>query len=81
MCVRVCVCRCKRFRELVARSKVVVLARASPRCLSVRAKAWSDEAHRFLQRCADAGNLEACYLLGMVRTGRTENRLWRLDAS
>lgn len=58
---------CKRFRELVARSKVVVLARASPRCLSVRAKAWSDEAHRFLQRCADAGNLEACYLLGMIR--------------
>jgi TPR repeat protein len=32
----------------------------------VRAKAWSDDAHRFLQRCADAGNLEACYILGMV---------------
>ena len=45
----------------------MVLARASPRCLAVRAKAWSDDAHRFLQRCADAGNLEACYLLGMVR--------------
>jgi hypothetical protein len=59
--------RCKRFREL-GQSKVV-LARASPRCLAVRAKAWSEEAHRFLQRCADAGSLEACYLLGMVRTG------------
>jgi hypothetical protein len=57
--------RCKRFREL-GQSRVV-LARASPRCLAVRAKAWSDDAHRFLQRCADAGNLEACYLLGMVR--------------
>uniref|UniRef100_A0A0E0KPR9 MYND-type domain-containing protein n=1 Tax=Oryza punctata TaxID=4537 RepID=A0A0E0KPR9_ORYPU len=56
---------CKRFREL-GQSKVVV-ARASPRCLAVRAKAWSDAAHRFLQRCADAGNLDACYLLGMVR--------------
>ncbi|CAL5017382.1 unnamed protein product [Urochloa decumbens] len=57
---------CKRFRAL-GQSKVV-LARASPRCLAVRAKSWSDDAHRFLQRCADAGNLEACYLLGMVRT-------------
>ncbi|RLM73322.1 hypothetical protein C2845_PM15G05930 [Panicum miliaceum] len=56
---------CRRFREL-GQSKVV-LARASPRCLAVRAKAWSDDAHRFLQRCADAGNLEACYLLGMIR--------------
>ncbi|WVZ85287.1 hypothetical protein U9M48_032232 [Paspalum notatum var. saurae] len=56
---------CKRFREL-GQSKVV-LARASPRCVAVRAKAWSDDAHRFLQRCADAGNLEACYLLGMIR--------------
>jgi hypothetical protein len=45
----------------------VVLARASPRCLAVRAKAWSDDAHRFLQRCADDGNLDACYLLGMVQ--------------
>ncbi|XP_062186176.1 F-box protein At1g67340-like [Phragmites australis] len=56
---------CKRFREL-GQSRVV-LARASPRCLAVPSKAWSDEAHRFLQRCADAGNLEACYLLGMIR--------------
>ncbi|KAF0931937.1 hypothetical protein E2562_007121 [Oryza meyeriana var. granulata] len=56
---------CKRFREL-GQSRVV-LARASPRCLAVRAKAWSDAAHRFLQRCADAGNIDACYLLGMIR--------------
>jgi hypothetical protein len=44
----------------------VVLAKASPRCLAVRAKSWSDAAHGFLQRCADAGNLDASYLLGMV---------------
>lgn len=56
---------CKRFREL-AQSKVV-LTKASPRCLAVRAKSWSDAAHRFLQRCADAGNLDASYLLGMIR--------------
>ncbi|KAG8064338.1 hypothetical protein GUJ93_ZPchr0004g38396 [Zizania palustris] len=56
---------CRRFREL-GQSKVV-RARASPRCLAVRAKDWSDGAHRFLKRCADAGNLDACYLLGMIR--------------
>lgn len=56
---------CKRFRQL-GQSKVV-LARVSSRCLAVRAKSWSDSAHRFLQRCADAGNLDACYLLGMIR--------------
>ncbi|XP_040379387.1 F-box protein At1g67340-like [Oryza brachyantha] len=56
---------CKRFRELGGNK--VVLARASPRCVAVRAGAWSDAAHRFLQRCADAGNLDACYLLGMIR--------------
>ncbi|KAF7016256.1 unnamed protein product [Triticum aestivum] len=56
---------CKRFREL-GQNKVV-LAKVSPRCLAVRAKSWSDSAHRFLQRCADAGNLDACYLLGMIR--------------
>ncbi|KAM0924257.1 hypothetical protein ACQ4PT_005001 [Festuca glaucescens] len=56
---------CKRFREL-AQSKVV-LTKASPRCLAVRATSWSDSAHRFLQRCADAGNLDASYLLGMIR--------------
>ncbi|KAM3386620.1 hypothetical protein ACQJBY_009900 [Aegilops geniculata] len=56
---------CKRFREL-GQNKVV-LAKVSPPCLAVRAKSWSDSAHRFLQRCADAGNLDACYLLGMIR--------------
>ncbi|KAL5214392.1 hypothetical protein ABZP36_003544 [Zizania latifolia] len=56
---------CRRFREL-GQSKVV-RARASPRCLAIRAKDWSDGAHRFLKRCADAGNLDACYLLGMIR--------------
>uniref|UniRef100_A0ACD5UPW5 Uncharacterized protein n=1 Tax=Avena sativa TaxID=4498 RepID=A0ACD5UPW5_AVESA len=56
---------CKRFRES-ARNRVV-LAKVSPRCLAVRAKSWSDSAHRFLKRCTDAGNLDASYLLGMIR--------------
>ncbi|KAL5215760.1 hypothetical protein ABZP36_007161 [Zizania latifolia] len=56
---------CKRFREL-GQSKVVH-ARVSPRCLAVRARSWSDAVHRFLQRCVDAGNVDACYLLGMIR--------------
>ncbi|CAM0904918.1 unnamed protein product [Alopecurus aequalis] len=56
---------CKRFREL-GQSRVV-LAKVSPRCLAVRAKSWSESAHRFLQSCADAGNLDASYLLGMIR--------------
>uniref|UniRef100_A0A453BUY3 F-box domain-containing protein n=1 Tax=Aegilops tauschii subsp. strangulata TaxID=200361 RepID=A0A453BUY3_AEGTS len=68
---------CKRFREL-GQNKVV-LAKVSPRCLAVRAKSWSDSAHRFLQRCADAGNLDACYLLGMVTTmGLAQNQRWAL---
>ena len=45
----------------------MVFAKASPASLAVKAAAWSDPAQRFLKRCADAGNLEACYILGMVR--------------
>ncbi|PNT68671.1 hypothetical protein BRADI_3g43990v3 [Brachypodium distachyon] len=55
---------CKRFRELGQHK--LVLARASPRCVAVRAKGWSDDAHRFLLRCSDAGNTDASYLLGMI---------------
>ncbi|KAM0889750.1 hypothetical protein ACQ4PT_027509 [Festuca glaucescens] len=55
----------RRFRQL-AHSKLV-LKKASMGCLAVRAKNWSEAADRFLQRCADAGNLEASYILGMIR--------------
>lgn len=34
--------------------------------LTVKAQNWSDSAQRFLKQCADAGNVEACYTLGMV---------------
>ncbi|ONK77783.1 uncharacterized protein A4U43_C02F10530, partial [Asparagus officinalis] len=54
---------CKRFNGLGVNP--MVLAKASAKSLAVRAKNWSEQAHRFLKRCADSGNLEACYILGM----------------
>jgi hypothetical protein len=45
----------------------MVFAKASPASLAVKAAAWSEPVQRYLKRCADAGNLEACYILGMVR--------------
>ncbi|KAF8762407.1 hypothetical protein HU200_009366 [Digitaria exilis] len=59
------VCRCKRLNELGGHD--MVFAKASPASLAVRATSWSEPAQRFLKRCADAGNLEACYILGMIR--------------
>ncbi|KAF8648607.1 hypothetical protein HU200_064651 [Digitaria exilis] len=58
-------CRCKRLNELGGHD--MVFAKASPASLAVRAASWSEPAQRFLKRCADAGNLEACYILGMIR--------------
>ncbi|KAG2602985.1 F-box protein At1g67340-like [Panicum virgatum] len=56
---------CKRLNELGGHD--MVFAKASPASLAVKAAAWSEPAQRFLKRCADAGNLEACYILGMIR--------------
>nr|CAB3479283.1 unnamed protein product [Digitaria exilis] len=56
---------CKRLNELGGHD--MVFAKASPASLAVRAASWSEPAQRFLKRCADAGNLEACYILGMIR--------------
>ncbi|NP_001347143.1 F-box protein [Zea mays] len=56
---------CKRLNELGSHD--MVFAKASPASLAVKAAAWSEPAQRFLKRCADAGNLEACYNLGMIR--------------
>lgn len=58
--------RCKRLNELGLQPQV--LARASAKALAIRAKNWSESAHRFLKRCSDADNLEASYILGMVRS-------------
>lgn len=58
--------RCKRLNRVGLRP--TVLSQAGPKALAVKAKNWSDSAHRFLKRCVFAGNLEACYTLGMVRS-------------
>ncbi|KAG6467590.1 F-box protein At1g67340-like [Zingiber officinale] len=63
---------CKRFWAL--ENQPSVLAKASRRCLAVRAKAWSEAAHGFLSRCVDCGNLEACFILGMIRFYALGNR-------
>ena len=57
-------CRCKRLNGLGLHPPV--LAKASQKTFAVKAKNWSDSAHRFLKLFADAGNVEACYTLGMV---------------
>ncbi|CAI5519492.1 unnamed protein product [Closterium sp. Naga37s-1] len=51
-----------------------VLRRASPAAMAVSAPSWSDGAHRFLKRCASAGNLDACYSLGMIQFYCLEDR-------
>lgn len=56
--------RCKRLNKLGMNP--LVLLRVSAKALAIRAKNWSESAHKFLKQCADAGNLEACYILGMV---------------
>ncbi|KAF8018422.1 hypothetical protein BT93_H3341 [Corymbia citriodora subsp. variegata] len=56
---------CRRFKALGLHS--MVLAKASSSAFAVRAHGWCDSAHRFLKLCADAGNVEASYTLGMIR--------------
>ncbi|GFS33865.1 HCP-like superfamily protein with MYND-type zinc finger [Actinidia rufa] len=63
---------CKRLNQLVQHS--MVLCKASTKILEVRAKNWSDSAQSFLKRCADSGNVEACYTLGMIRFYCLQNR-------
>ena len=44
----------------------MVLERASLSALRVRADRWDEHSGLYLQRCAEARNVEACYTLGMV---------------
>ncbi|KAL1289797.1 hypothetical protein HN51_058175 [Arachis hypogaea] len=63
---------CKRLNTLGLHS--MVLSKASQKTFSVKARSWSESSHRFLKRCADAGNIEACYTLGMIRFYCLEHR-------
>lgn len=44
-----------------------MLSGAGSSALAVKAVAWSVGAQRFLIQCTEAGNVEACYILGMIR--------------
>lgn len=55
----------KRF--YVAGTNPHVLAKAGVSALAVKASAWCEGAQRFLNRCVAAGNVEACYTLGMIQ--------------
>ncbi|XP_047259758.1 F-box protein At1g67340 isoform X2 [Capsicum annuum] len=63
---------CKRLNGLGYHS--LVLSKASQKMLAVNAHNWSESAHGFLKLCADAGNIEACYTLGMIRFYCLQNR-------
>ncbi|KAL0327375.1 UNVERIFIED_CONTAM: F-box protein [Sesamum angustifolium] len=63
---------CKRLNGLGLHS--LVLSRASKKMLAVKAQNWSESSHRFLKLCADSGNVEACYTLGMIRFYCLQNR-------
>ncbi|XP_057828338.2 F-box protein At1g67340 [Cryptomeria japonica] len=56
---------CRRFSSMAKDPQVLV--HASIGVLEVKASKWSEESHRFLKQCADAGNREACYILGMIQ--------------
>ncbi|WOL14436.1 F-box protein [Canna indica] len=57
--------RCKRLNRLGLNP--LVLSRPFVESLAIRAKRWSDSSHRFLERCVDAENLEAYYILAWNR--------------
>ncbi|KAK1408712.1 hypothetical protein QVD17_40713 [Tagetes erecta] len=63
---------CRRFKTLGVNS--LVLSKASAETFAVKAGNWSEFAHRFLQRCSDAGNVEASYTLGMIQFYCFQNR-------
>ncbi|KAH7570499.1 hypothetical protein ACOSP7_018693 [Xanthoceras sorbifolium] len=63
---------CKRLSGLAQNS--LVLSKACQKTFDIKAKNWSDSAQRFLKLCADAGNVEACYTLGMIRFYCLQNR-------
>lgn len=63
---------CKRMNGLALNS--LVLSKASKKTFAIKANNWSESAHRFLKLCADAGNVEACYTLGMIRFYCLQNR-------
>ncbi|KAL1216454.1 F-box protein [Cardamine amara subsp. amara] len=63
---------CKRLKGLA--TNPVVLSKLSQKAIAVKANKWSENSHRFLKLCVDAGSHEACYTLGMIRFYCLQNR-------
>ncbi|XP_020574901.1 F-box protein At1g67340-like [Phalaenopsis equestris] len=63
---------CRRFNQLAMQR--MVLSKLSVKGTAVRAKNWTESTHKFLQRCAEAGNFEASYTLGMICFYCLQNR-------
>ncbi|KAK4256949.1 hypothetical protein QN277_006605 [Acacia crassicarpa] len=63
---------CKRLKRLALHG--LVLARAGPKVFTVKARNWSESTHRFVKLCVNAGNVHACYTLGMIRFYCLQNR-------
>ncbi|XP_022944794.1 F-box protein At1g67340-like [Cucurbita moschata] len=63
---------CKRLNNLGLIP--IVLSKASQKTFAIKARNWSESAHRFLKRCSDAENIDASYTLGMIRFYCLQNR-------
>ncbi|KAF7833980.1 F-box protein [Senna tora] len=63
---------CKRLNRLGLHH--LVLSKAGAKVFAVKAKNWSESAHRFLKLCVNAGNVDASYTLGMIRFYCLQNR-------
>ncbi|XP_014498888.1 F-box protein At1g67340 [Vigna radiata var. radiata] len=63
---------CKRLNRLGLHR--LVLSKAGPKVFAVKPTNWSEKTHTFLKHCVNAGNVDACYTLGMIRFYCLENR-------
>lgn len=56
---------CKRFNRVGTHPSVMV--EVSTAVFAMKAARWCEGSQRFLKKCSEAGNIEACYTLGMIR--------------
>ncbi|KAL1208303.1 F-box protein [Cardamine amara subsp. amara] len=64
---------CKRLNRLGLHP--LVLSKAGTHTLAVTLEKWSDSSHKFLKLCVNAGNINACYALGMIRFYCLQNQV------
>ncbi|KAE8670872.1 F-box protein [Hibiscus syriacus] len=63
---------CKRINLLAVHP--LILSKVGLKDFAVKARKWCDSVHRFLKQNVNAGNDEACYILGMIRFYCLKNR-------